>query len=97
MIVIKVNEVPSSKEGLKERVRRAWRINPGRLYNQKELVALYRGEVLEVYKIAGYAMDKEHENRVAFDLEEIESPLKGKKVNYKTANPCTITEDLDVI
>ena len=32
MVLIKVNEVPTTKEGLKDRIRRAWRINPRRLY-----------------------------------------------------------------
>ena len=33
MIIFKINEVPTSKEGLKQRVQRAWKINPSRLYN----------------------------------------------------------------
>ncbi|BBU38097.1 hypothetical protein APP_03890 [Aeribacillus pallidus] len=92
MIVIKINEVPNSREGLKERVRRAWKINPNRLYNQKELIAVYKGEILEVYKVLGYEQDKIQPDRVAFELEEIPSPLKGKKIIYRTANPCTIVD-----
>lgn len=92
VIVIKVNEVPNSKEGLKERVRRAWRINADRLYNQDELIAVYKGEILEVYKVLGYGKDAVHPDRVAFELEEIQSSLKSKKIVYKTANPCTIVE-----
>lgn len=93
MIVIKVNEVPPSKEGLRERVRKAWRISTDRLYNQKELIAVFRGEILEVYRVLSYGKDQNEQNRVAFEIEEIEDhPLKGKKIVYKTANPCTITE-----
>jgi len=92
MIVIKVNEVPNSKEGLRERVRKAWRINPDRLYNQQELIAVYKGEILEVYEVLGYQRDTEHENRIAFDLREASSELKGEKIIYKTANPCTIVD-----
>lgn len=54
MIIIKVNEVPNSKESLKARVRRAWRMNIDRLYNQEELAAVYRGEILEVYRVISY-------------------------------------------
>ncbi|TYR81189.1 hypothetical protein FZC66_04815 [Priestia megaterium] len=92
MIVIKVNEVPNSKEGLRDRVRRAWRISQDRLYNQEELMAVYKGEILEVYKVLSYGKDQIEENRVAFELEEIPSDLKGKRIEYKTANPCTIVD-----
>ena len=67
MIVIKVNEVPTSKEGLRDRVRRAWRISLDRLYNQDELMAVYKGEILEVYKVLSYGKDQIEENRVAFE------------------------------
>lgn len=79
MIIIKVNEVPNSKESLKARVRRAWRMNIDRLYNQEELAAVYRGEILEVYRVISYKKDEMEPDRVAFELEEISSPLKGKK------------------
>jgi hypothetical protein len=29
---------------------------------------------------------------VAYDIEEIPSELKGEKIIYKTANPCTIVD-----
>lgn len=93
MIVIKVNEVPSSKEGLKKRVKRAWRISMNRLYNQEELIAVYKGEILEVYKVLSYGKDQEDVNRVAFELEEIPSDLRGQKIIYPTANPCTIVDE----
>ncbi|OJH16003.1 hypothetical protein BLX88_25930 [Bacillus obstructivus] len=97
MIVIKINEVPNSKEGLKERTRRAWRINQDRLYNQETLIAVYKGEILEEYKVLQYGPDKIEPNRVAFDLEEIpNSILKGQKITYRTSNPCTIVDPLDL-
>lgn len=97
MIVIKVNEVPNSKERLKDRVRRAWRISLDRLYNQEELIAVYKGEILEVYKVLSYDKDQIEENRVAFELKEIPSELKGKKIVYKTANPCTILDKENLV
>lgn len=95
MVLIKVNEVPTTKEGLKDRTRRAWRINPSRLYNQDTVISVYRGEILEVYKILGYGADKISDGRIAFELEEVESDLKGKKIITKTSNPCTIVETLE--
>lgn len=95
MVLIKVNEVPTTKEGLKDRTRRAWRINQSRLYNQDIAISVYRGEILEVYKILGYGSDKISKGRIAFELEEIESDLKGKKIITKTSNPCTIVETLE--
>ena len=94
MILIKVSEVPTTREGLKERTSRAWRINPSRLYNQDTVISVYRGEILEVYKILGYEADKISEGRVEFKLEEIESDLKGKTIITKTSNPCTIVDTL---
>lgn len=93
MIVIKVNEVPTSREALKARVKRAWRISADRLYNQEELIAVYKGEILEVYKIISYEKDQMEHNRVAFELEEKTSRLKGQKIKYRTANPCTIIDE----
>lgn len=97
MIIIKVSEVPNSKEGLKDRVRRAWRINKDRLYNQDKLIAVYKGEILEVYKVLSYGVDQLESNRVAFELEEIPSDLKRKRIIYKTANPCTIVNEDDLV
>lgn len=95
MVLIKVNEVPTTKEGLKERTRRAWRINPSRLYGQDTVISVYRGQILEVYKILGYGTDAISEGRIAFELEEIESDLRGKTIVTKTSNPCTIVETLE--
>ncbi|MFS1519448.1 hypothetical protein V1503_23765 [Bacillus sp. SCS-151] len=95
MVLIKIKEVPSSREALKERVRRAWRINPNRLYNQDQAIAVHKGEVLEVYKILGYTKDAIEPDRVAFELEEMESDLKGKHIVSRTSNPCTIVDSLD--
>ena len=95
MVLIKVSEVPTTKEGLKDRTRRAWRINPSRLYNQDTVISVYRGQILEVYKILGYGADNISEGRVAFELEEIESNLKGKTIITKTSNPCTIVDSLE--
>ena len=39
MVVIKINEVPNDKIALRNRVRKSWRINPNRLYNQSEVLA----------------------------------------------------------
>lgn len=94
MVLIKVNKVPTTRYGLKERTSRAWRINPSRLYNQDTVISVYRGEILEVYKILGYGDDKISEGRIAFELEEIESDLKGKTIITKTSNPCTIVDTL---
>jgi hypothetical protein len=97
MIVIKINKVPSSKEGIKERARKAWRIKQDRLYNQDKLIVVYKGEILEEYKVLGYGPAENEPNRVAFDLDEVpNSQLKGQKIEYPTANPCTIVEPTDL-
>ncbi|MFC4601965.1 hypothetical protein [Cohnella hongkongensis] len=58
---------------------------------------MYRGEILEVYNVKSYGRDKLEPNRVAFDLEEKDSPLKGRKISYPTANPCTIVDPNDLV
>src|SRR5690606_16177578 len=61
-----------------------------------DLIAVYKGEILEEYHVKGYGPDKVEPKRVAFDLEEKESsPLKGKQIDYPTANPCTIIDPAD--
>lgn len=94
MVLIKVSEVPTTKEGLKLRTSRAWRINTSRLNNQDTVILVYRGEIVEVFKILEYEDDKISEGRIAFELEEIESDLKGKTIITKTSNPCTIVDTL---
>jgi hypothetical protein len=97
VIIIKINKVPSSKEGLMERARKAWRIKQDRLYNQDKLIVVYKGEILEEYKVLGYGPAENEPNRVAFDLEEVpNSQLKGQKIDYPTANPCTIVDPADL-
>lgn len=97
MILIKLSEVPNTKEALKDRTRRAWRINSNRLYNQDKVVVAHKGEILEVYKLLGYTKDAIREDRVAFELEEIESDLKGRVIETKTSNPCTIVDENELI
>ncbi|MCE9674433.1 hypothetical protein LPC27_01535 [Paraclostridium bifermentans] len=47
-----------------------------------------------MFKILGYEGDKISEGRIAFELEEIESDLKGKTIITKTSNPFTIVDTL---
>lgn len=93
MVLIKIKEVPSNIEGLRERTTKAWRINKNRLFNQDKLISTYKGEILQVYKILSYDYDEKESPRIAFKIEEIESNLKGKKIVTKTANPCTIIDE----
>lgn len=97
MVLIKISEVPNTKEGLKDRTKRAWRINSSRLYNQDKVMVVYKGEILEVYKLLGYTKDAIEENRIAFELEEMESNLKGKVIETKTSNPCTIVNEDELV
>lgn len=95
MVLIKIKEVPNDKDSLRERVRKSWRINPNRLYNQEQVIAVYKGEILEVYKILNYKASEVEAGRVEFELKEIESELKGKKIETRTSNPCTIINNLE--
>lgn len=47
----------------------------------------------EMYEI--HLHDKAKEGKIAFELEEIESDLRGKTIVTKTSNPCTIVETLE--
>ena len=97
MILIKISEVPNTKKELKERTRRAWRINSSRLYNQDKVMVAYKGEILEVYKLLGYTQDAIRKDRVAFELEEIESNLRGRVIETRTSNPCTIINEDELV
>ncbi|WP_215192044.1 hypothetical protein [Exiguobacterium sp. s7] len=92
MIVIKINKLPTSKEELKERTRRAWKRNIRTLTNETELITLYKGKIVGVFTILGIKQDELEPNRVAFVLSEKSSPLVGKNVHYSTSNPCTVID-----
>lgn len=92
MVVIKLKSLPQGDESLKERVEKAWRININRLSNQNTLIALYKGEILEVYNILNCKKDTEKKDRVVFKLKETQNNFKCNQINYKTRNPCTIID-----
>lgn len=97
MVLIKISEKQDSREALKERTRRAWLIKGERLLDQDKVMVVCKGEVLAVYNLLGYSKDSIEENRIAFELEEIESSLKGRIIETKTANPCTIIDESELV
>lgn len=90
MIIIKINKVPDSASGLKERTSRAWKANIKNYINEDRLIVVHQGVILEEYDVNAVMPDKLEPNRICFDLTEVhESKLKGMLINYKTSNPCT--------
>lgn len=93
MIIIKINQVPDTASGLKERTSRAWKANIKNYINEERLIVVHQGVILEEYDVNTVMPDKLEPNRICFDLTEVnESKLKGMLINYKTSNPCTIVD-----
>lgn len=102
VLVIKINVNPQSAEGLKERTRKAWKINPKRLDDVKHVIVMYQQEVLEEYTLGSpviYHLDGEEKGRVELELQnyEDEKTLKGKYIKYQTSNPATIKNYKELI
>lgn len=95
MIIIKINERPSSPEALKLRTSRAWKANIKNLINEDTLISVHQGLILEEYNVNAILPDEEEPKRVRFELTEVQqSKLKGLLISYPTSNPCT-TMDIE--
>lgn len=97
LVIIKINKMPKTTNEIIERGKRAWVIKLPRVSNQTLAAILYRGNVLVVCKILDCKQDDIQMNRVAFQFEEIEHYLKGKKIKYPTSNPCTIADEKNLV
>ncbi|GDZ84474.1 hypothetical protein LCIT_17160 [Leuconostoc citreum] len=100
VLVIKLNEIKQEEGWLKDRVSGAWKINLDTIIKKNivHIVAMYKQKVVADYTLgdrAGYHLSGRDAGRVWFDLLEYrgDTPLKGKKFDYRTANPAT-TKDL---
>lgn len=98
MVVIKINEIPNGgQSALKVRAERAWKISIEKLIGQTKAIVMYKGCILEEYKIISYSQDLLEPDRIAFNFSIIPNSLfKGLKVNYPTSYPCTITNKLTI-
>ena len=102
VLVIKINMVPSSKEGLEERTRKSWKVSPKRLDDVKHIIVMHNQVVQEEYTIGDtlvYHLEGELKGRVELQLKEYteEKTLKGKKIKYLTSNPATIKSYKDLV
>ncbi|AET31179.1 hypothetical protein MI1_08685 [Leuconostoc mesenteroides subsp. mesenteroides J18] len=100
VLIIKLSEIKNETVWLKKRVSGAWRINLDTIIkkNITHVVAMYQQKVVADYSLgdeAGYHLTGDDAGRVWFKLIDYTGnvPLKGKRFDYKTANPAT-TKDL---
>ncbi|QEA46428.1 hypothetical protein FGL72_04600 [Leuconostoc citreum] len=100
VMIIKLSELPNSEEKLQKRASKAWKINLDTIIkkNITHVVVMFQQTVIADYSIddqAGYYLTGADAGRVWFNLKAYEgkTPLKGKRFDYKTANPAT-TKDL---
>ncbi|MEX0380702.1 hypothetical protein AB3K25_05215 [Leuconostoc sp. MS02] len=104
VMIIKLNKKFNSEKALKQRASGAWKIKLDTIINNKikHIVVMYHQVVIADYRLGdriGYHLTGLDKGRVWFDLEpyEGETPLKGKKFNYKTANPATIKSLINLL
>lgn len=100
VMIIKLSVKPDSEEALVARARKAWKINLDTIIKKgiTHVVVMYQQQVIADYTLgdqAGYYLSGPDAGRVWFDLKDYagDTPLKGKRFDYKTANPAT-TKDL---
>lgn len=101
ILVIKLSERPNSLEALKERAEKAWKLNPKRLDDVNHVIVLYQLEVIADYQLGDevkYYLNGQEKGRVWLSLEDYkgDNSLKGKHINYLTANPATIKKYSDL-
>lgn len=96
ILVIKLNDKPSSWEKIKERASGAWKINADTIVKKgiEHVIVLYQQEVIADFSIGdqvGYYLTGKDAGRVWMHLEDYEgsNELQGKTVEYRTANPAT--------
>ncbi|WP_180896872.1 hypothetical protein [Leuconostoc citreum] len=104
VMIIKLNKNFSTEKELRQRVSGAWKIKIDTIINNKisHIVVMYHQVVIADYCLGnriGYHLTGLDKGRVWFDLEPYEgkTPLKGKKFNYKTANPATTKSLTDLL
>lgn len=94
----KENAVPfSDSEKLTERANGSWRFTPARLEDVKAVLLMFRGQILEEYELGDKIIYNRKTKRITFDLTPIKnSQLKGKLLNYPTANPASLLDDTKI-
>lgn len=88
----------SDDEKLLERANGNWKLTPLKLGKVKRALLLFRGQVLNEYKIGNKIIFDRDNTRITFDMETVvNSSYKDKVLDYKTPNPASIitNDDLD--
>lgn len=95
-ILIKLNELPASKEKLMERASGNWAITPQALFNTTYALVTYRTEIVAVYRVRSIdesdePWGKSNKKRLRFNFEETEDykELKNRKIVTKGSNPAS--------
>ena len=103
-LLIKLKELPLSKEGLKERASGNWGISQEKLVNVEYVIVSYKTEIVAVYKLntifeSDELWGKKNKNRLKFDFEETDkfSELKSKKIISRTSNPVSTLLGSDLV
>ena len=84
-------------EKLLERANGSWRLTPNKLGDAKRALLLFRGQVLNEYKIGSKILFDREDTRITFDMETIrDSKYKNKVIDYKTPNPASVIKKTDL-
>lgn len=95
MIVIKINEPISTENELRKRAEFSWKITPKKIKDETHAIVVFKGTILEEYKIINFGPVSDNPGRIAFNFSPVpNSKLKGFSIDYPTSYPCTVTKKL---
>lgn len=103
--LVKINELPLTKEELKKRASGNWGITQPKMANIEYVIVTFRTEVVAVYKLKNIFESNEEwgtrnkrKPRLAFELEETEyyKEYLNQRINTRASNPISTILEKDI-
>lgn len=103
LLVLKLNKLPDTDEGIRQRAQGDWRITVERLRPVDMVVVLYQTQVVAVYEKGDTALYHFDAGRVTLDLQpaddddDIRELFLNKRLRYPVPNPATVITKNDLM
>ena len=97
MVVVELNNVPYTEEGLRESVRGLLKTGQNKLDKEDTVLAIYRGNIVEVYKMFPNNTDLIHKEKNFGLIEDEDSKLKGERLIFSSSSNSGIIDENDLI
>lgn len=94
-LVIKINELPQTVEGIVKRASQAWVFKPSRTQDIEKVLITYESRVIATAKLGSSIGYNRTTGRCKFEFEDVQIvPIENAKtIDYPTRNPCTKVSD----